>query len=445
MKFMQMRKGSMYAAAVGLLAAGCAPLGPPREAATAFYAGDYRTAFTLTTPFETEFNRDFALNNAKLGSIYIGAGAYGPAMSPLRRAGKVMERTKTAWGNAFFSAISREDTKEYKGDPFERVMCHYYRGLLHYRKGDYDAALAAFRRALDADKDTMSDEPGAAAGLPVVHYLVGRCYEMRGEHDSAETHYNRFTAITKAKVEPGNVLCAIEWGDGPLKRRTGVSDCMVEIVPRSCGIASARIVVDGVEKARVYPQVSLAAHAAQHTQTSASAIQVAKGITKQVVRALAFAGVLTAVLVCSHGQDVGAGLAAGTGAALVAGMLVRAERDVRIWDFLPDALTVGTLEIPAGYHHVALCYYDAAGNELVEWRQVFYHYPVDRRDTLIYARPAYCRFGTFIIEGETLDGPALLRDGRYRVVPGPEPDTELLYPNPPALWRENNVENITIL
>ena len=173
---MQMRKGSMYAAAVGLLAAGCAPLGPPREATTAFYAGDYRTAFTLTTPFETEFNRDFALNNAKLGSISIGAGAYGPALSPLRRAGKVMERTKTAWGNAFFSAISREDTKEYKGDPFERVMCHYYRGLLHYRKGDYDAALAAFRRALDADKDTMSDEPGAAAGLPVVHYLVGRCY-----------------------------------------------------------------------------------------------------------------------------------------------------------------------------------------------------------------------------------------------------------------------------
>mgnify|MGYP007051394630 CR=1 FL=1 len=47
-------------------------------------------ALALAAPFENEFNRNFALNNLMLGSIYLGAGAYGPAMVPLRRAGKVM-------------------------------------------------------------------------------------------------------------------------------------------------------------------------------------------------------------------------------------------------------------------------------------------------------------------------------------------------------------------
>ncbi len=436
-------------AVMALVLAGCASQSPPPEATVAYYAGDYRTALALAAPFENEFNRNFALNNLMLGSIYLGAGAYGPAMVPLRRAGKVMERTTTSWGNAFFSSISREDVKEYKGDPVERVMCHYYRGLLHYRGRDYDAALAAFRRALDADKDTMSTDPEATRGLSVIHYLVARCYELLGEPDTAATHYRRFAAMTTSKVEPGNVLLVMEWGDGPLKKRSGISDCMLDIVPRSSGIAMAKIFVDGVEAAQVRPQVSLAAHAALHTQTKASTIQVVKGATKQVVRALAFAGALTAVLLASghddHGENVGAGIAAGTGAAIIAGMLVRAERDVRIWDFLPNDLAVGTLDIPAGTHHIAVCYYDNAGTEIPAWRQVFYHYPIDPGDTLVYVRPTYCRFGSFSFLDDPGDGAALLDAGRCRSVPGPEPGLELLYPNPPALWRENQVDNFSIL
>ena len=435
--------------AVMVLLAGCAQLSPAREATVAYYAGDYRTALSLAAPFENEFNRNCALNNLMLGSIYLGAGAYGPAMLPLRRAGKVMERTTTSWGNAFFSSLSREDAKEYKGDPFERVMCHYYRGLLHYRARDYDAALAAFRRALDADKDTMSSDPEATKGLPTIHYLVARCFEMVGEPDTAATHYNRFAAMTKSTVEPGNVLLVMEWGDGPLKKRSGVSDCMLDIVPRSSGIEMAKVFVDGVEAAQVRPQVSLAAHAALHSQTKASTIQIVKGVTKQVVRVLAFAGVLTAVLLASgndgRGERVGVGLAAGTGAALIAGMLVRAERDVRIWDLLPNDLAVGTLDIPAGNHHIAVCYYDSAGSEIPEWRQVFYHYPIDPRDTLLMVRPAYCRFGSFSFSDDPGDGGALLDAGRCRAVPGPESDLEILYPNPPALWCENQVDNLSLL
>ena len=291
----------------------------------------------------------------------------------------------------------------------------------------------------------MSDDPEATRGLAVMHYLVARCYEILGEPDTAATHYRRFASMTKSKVEPGNVVLVMEWGDGPLKKRSGISDCMLDIVPRDSGIAMAKVFVDGVEAAQVHPQVSLAAHAAQHTQTKASTIQIVKGVTKQVVRALAFAGALTAVLVASNGQDVGSGLAAGTGAAIIAGALVRAERDVRIWDLLPNDIAVGTLEIPAGHHHIAVCYYNNAGNEIAEWRQVFYHYPIGQRDTLVYVRPAYCRFGAFSFADDTGDGGALLETGHCRAVPGPEPDVEILYPNPPALWRENQVENLTIL
>ena len=56
------------------------------------------------------------------------------------------------------SLFSPESSKVFIGEPYERVMAFYYRGLLYWRDGQPDNARACFRSAQLLDSDAESGE-----------------------------------------------------------------------------------------------------------------------------------------------------------------------------------------------------------------------------------------------------------------------------------------------
>lgn len=78
-----------------------------------------------------EKNRNYALWNNQLGSIYLAEGNYDKALDAFLKAHYLMNDI-TAFKNLEHSAVrlaGSEDKKAYKGDPYERSMNSLYVGL----------------------------------------------------------------------------------------------------------------------------------------------------------------------------------------------------------------------------------------------------------------------------------------------------------------------------
>ncbi len=425
----------------------------PKEAEEAFYMNDFGKAAKLSQPCANKLNRNFALNNAKLGLIYFTGGGYELAFSPFLNAGKVMERTVTSFDNSFWSAVSREDFKEFKGEPFERSMCHWYRGIIHYRRGDYENALAAFRRAIDADKDTTSKNDNDSFDFAAGYVMAARCYNLLGEPDTADTYAQRSEKVDKEFCYDNSIFI-IECGDSPLKQRENdikdIWSCsaFADYIPRKSRIEYAKIFVDGNERIRINKCTSTSFQLSCNTEKVANTIQSIKIGAKWTVRICAFAGAFTGVLIATKGTGVAAASAAGIGAALVAGAAVRTEADVRVWDLLPDNIGVGSLDIEPGFHNIAVCFYSSSNLELEDWRQVYYYYPIKREDNLIYFRATFNNFGSYKFITEECSKSFLeskLNSRHYIEIPKVNKESDIrIIPLAPALWKENEVDNFTI-
>src|SRR5436190_13859639 len=64
-----------------------------------------------------------------------------------------------------------ESKKTFLGEPYERVMAYYYRGILYWMDGEPDNARACFRSAQFQDSDTENKE--YSADYVLLDYLDG--------------------------------------------------------------------------------------------------------------------------------------------------------------------------------------------------------------------------------------------------------------------------------
>jgi hypothetical protein len=58
----------------------------------------------------------------------------------------------------FKAVVVAEETKDYRGDPYEKMMAFLYLGLLDYQAGEYEKALASFKTAALADAGTREEK-----------------------------------------------------------------------------------------------------------------------------------------------------------------------------------------------------------------------------------------------------------------------------------------------
>lgn len=125
------------------------------------------------------------------------------------------KRAKSLW--------SAEKVKDFKGEPYERSMAFYYRGLLYLRAGDYENARASFLEA--QFQDTQSEKEEFAGDFAMMDLLAGfssRCaQDASRDAELTKAAVSRDPALAPLADEQHRFLAIVETGAAPRKEAKG--------------------------------------------------------------------------------------------------------------------------------------------------------------------------------------------------------------------------------
>lgn len=121
------------------------------------------------------------------------------------------------------SLFNEEKEKDFKGEPYERSMTYFYRGLLYAHEGDLQNARAAF---LAADRhDTLSEQEEYQGDFGLMKYLAGWASycdgdAVRGEQLVSEAQASDELARGLPRLPP-KFLFLLDAGRAPVKYGEG--------------------------------------------------------------------------------------------------------------------------------------------------------------------------------------------------------------------------------
>ena len=165
--------------ALALALAGCAP----------------KTSGDQPQPDALEVQRDLAntpgkdqtLEEVRLASLAMARGDLDLADAVLTRA--VLDMQDFRADGQFRATVGVESAKEWKGEPYEKMMAFLYLGILRYQRGEYGNALAMSKSALLADTGTRAS-PYQGDFIPA-YVLQAMAYAALGEQRNAEASIQR--------------------------------------------------------------------------------------------------------------------------------------------------------------------------------------------------------------------------------------------------------------
>lgn len=269
------------------------------------------------------------------------------------------------------SYFHEEAKKTFRGEPYERVMAYYYRGILYWMDGEPDNARACFRSAQLQDADTENNE--YSADYVLLDYLDGLVTtKLAGDGSDA---YERAQAVAKLArplpYEPNaNVLFFLEYGPGPTKYATGEFREQLRFRSPASPAHFAILNIAG-QKIKAAPFDDLAFQATTRGGRVMDHILANKAVFKSTTSAIGDAAIISGAVLATtqHGRksvadEVGAGL-------IVAGLLSKIvsatttpAADTRSWDNLPRYLSFAKLSLPPGEHAVTVEFQDQSGRPL---------------------------------------------------------------------------------
>ena len=143
------------------------------------------------------------------------------------------------------SAFSEEKVKDFKGEPYERAMAFFYRGVLYAQQGDYQNARASF---LAADlQGTLAERENYDGDFGLMKYAAGWASICAGDVDRGKTLVGEAkksdSKISNLPDLPGKSLLLIDTGLAP--RKVGVGNYKEAVGFEPGGLADGDIVVRG--------------------------------------------------------------------------------------------------------------------------------------------------------------------------------------------------------
>jgi len=274
----------------------------------------------------------------------------------------------------------KELVKDFKGEPYERVMAYFYRGLLYMYKGEYDTARASFLNGMLQDQ--LADEEQNQADFALMAYMQGWASRCAANSSLAKMDYEEFRKLSPSVPLPAdadNVMILMETGRAPrkysatdpnatkpryLKFENGsfslaanaarVSFPSYLTIPAPKGSRAEATVQRTDNTVRAVPIEDIFRQASTRGGRPFDSILAGKAQfkdTANIVGDVALAGGTAAASVAMYSGDRDAAIAAGIMLLIAAGAKAAAEAaepnaDTRYWDNLPQIVHAATMTLP---------------------------------------------------------------------------------------------------
>jgi hypothetical protein len=284
-----------------------------------------------------------------------------------------------------------ESKKTFIGEPYERVMAFYYRGILYWMDGEPDNARACFRSAQIEDAGTQDED--YSADYAILDYLDGLAtVKLGGDGSDAFQRAEKESRLSKLPPynAQANVIFFLEYGLGPTKYGGGEYGEQLRFRDNPSPAKTATVSVNG-QKLTAGACDDLMFQATTRGGRVMDYVLGNKAVFKSTTSAIGDVGIVSGALLAtrrghnSAADEVGLGL-------LAAGLLSKAfsaattpSADIRTWDNLPRYLTFATLALPAGAHAATIEFQDAAGRPLPNLtKNITVNVPADGKDKVIF-------------------------------------------------------------
>lgn len=276
------------------------------------------------------------------------------------------------------SNFVKENAKTFKGEPYERAMAYYYRGILYLQENDYENARASFKSAML--QDGMAETEDYRQDFSAMAFLDGWASHCNGNAGLAEDQFGLFTELGVTPVAvPGtdhDVVLLAELGNAPIKQAQGEhSEELVFARPGAVAERKVRVtfldqeipVGESIEMEYgedIYWQASTrGGRQVDKILQSKAQFKENTEVAGDVMQATGVA--LTASSIANDNYDMGVlGLAFQLGGLISSGVsaATRTEADARYWDNLPEHVLFATASIPPGATHVQFEYLTGWGS-----------------------------------------------------------------------------------
>ncbi|MBA4147892.1 MAG: hypothetical protein H0X66_07220 [Verrucomicrobia bacterium] len=288
------------------------------------------------------------------------------------------------------SLFHGEAKKTFIGEPYERVMAYYYRGILYWMDGEPDNARACFRSAMFIDSDV--ENKAYAADYTLLEYLDGLAsVKMSGDGSDALQRARKFSAASLPDYNSrANVLVFIEAGDGPMKYAAGEYRETLLFSQGKTGARSATVRVNGQTiPAPAYDDLYY--QATTRGGRVMDQILANKAGFKATTDTIGDASIISGAVLAgtqqgrgSKADEVGFGLLAFGVLNKIVSSATTPTADTRYWDNLPQYLSFAALELPPGEHTLIVEFQGQRGQNLPNLtKTISVNVPTDR-DAVIF-------------------------------------------------------------
>ena len=289
-----------------------------------------------------------------------------------------------------------ESDKPFIGEPYERVMANFYRGIVYWRDGEPDNARAMFRSGQLLDSD--AEDKTYAGDWVLLDYLDGYASVKLGGDGSdalarARANAKQQKLATLPDYDPkANVLLFVEYGQGPKKYAGGEYGEQLKFYTERSRATMAKLTVDG-HTVNLPPYDDVSYQATTRGGRVMDHILGNKAVFKQRTDTIGDAALVGAIGTAQYGRGKDAdtaalGLAAVGLISKLASAATTPNADTRTWDNLPQYLSFRALRLSPGTHEATLTFYDSTGAVLPNQTQQFtLTVPTPSASTTIAAGP----------------------------------------------------------
>ena len=345
----------------------------PTQMAT-FTAGVDEDLMPLYERLIRDGRRNLVLNAMEIGLIHLSRSDFSAAGEMLDCAIDVVETyyvDDEVAASVRNSSFTDEDIKDFKGEPYERVMLYYYRGLAYLGSEQLENARACFRAAVA--HDAIAEEEQHRCDFASMYLMQTVLARWAGEDSRAQIalgELQRLRPGVRLTSEDPRTLLIVETGLCPVKVVDGVEGERLTIhrnLDTRVAAARARHAEQTIE---LSPVEDLYWQASTRGGRPIDAFLAGKATYKSVAQSEAALGMeigRTAqdLSLATGGTNAVASVIQGVSAlrSVFAGR-IRARADARHWRNLPERLHFGWSNETLSAADLEVEYLDSTGTRL---------------------------------------------------------------------------------